>query len=387
MQLFRCRVAGHFILHNSDWFTIHARMTTITGPTGSGKSTLLKALGSLNPPFCHPDPAPFADFPQYVRSGKHTRRVIPAKKTAAIGVFICDDLLRNTLAEIDPVFMKTDRIEVGRRLDSSRWITYVEISASSRWSELAPYLEKMRRIADPTENSLFDEWWQECETIQAAERIKGNLAERANRFFDGLTEHARAKNNQDLLQKVRFIVNREARFKKAREITGNSLPVLFYLHKENLLSSGINVDQPAGKVHEPLENHWQCVDLFFQELLRSNRDLLRKVVEGTIPFKNQEISLHQRWMLSCAVIACYFTEIAGRQPIFLLDEPDAGLGRKEKNELEKMLRHLSESFQVIVCTCDENFLTDSRRRYQLQEKGGEVRVVRLREQNRSPCRG
>lgn len=433
MQLLRCKVAGHFVLQNSDWFTIHAKRTTITGPAGSGKSTLLSALRSINPPFCHPDPAPFTAFPDFVASGHQARRVIPAKKTAAIGVFICDNTLRNTLAAIDPLFMDTDHIEVGRRLDNSRWITYVEIAASSRWSELTPVLKKLREaLPESGDDREVAGLWQEGESREPAERIKEELAARLNALLDRLAERAGWPEARDLLQQARFIVNRADRFKKAREVTSRSLPVFLYLHKDNLLSATIDVDRLAERLRQEGENFQQCPDLFFLKLLGIEPDFLRQAADheisgllrqdgrryeaaarklgerlgaylpGTIPelslsgaggtfmirARNSRgdhapaaISGHQRWMLSCAVSTWYFSERQERQPIFLLDEPDAGLGREEKRELETMLGRLSDSCQVVVCASGEDFLADaSGRRYRLrQEEGGGVFLLQPKE--------
>ena len=422
MQLFRCKVAGHFILQNSDWFTIHEKMTTITAPTGSGKSTLLKALRSINPLFCHPDPAPFAAFPHSAGHGRHIRKVIPAKKTAVIAVFICDNALRHTLTAIDPIFINTDRIEVGRRLDNSRWLTYVEISGSSRWSNLAPELEKLRRkFPASTGDHRLAGMWQKCEMLAPTDRIKGALATELNELLDYLAIRARDEDDHALLQQARFIVNRASRFMKARQATTETLPVFLYLQQDNLLSTAIDVGLVAEKMRQTAESPWRCADLFLLELLGIDQNFLqqdgdeialrlrknallyesagcrlgerlRKYLPGSVrglsltlaggvlslrmdcgPEKNgcpAEISDHWRWMLSCAVSACYLSEVPGRQPIFLLDEPDAApSSRDDKIELEEMLRRLSDSCQVLVCTTKEDFAADSGRRYRLHREG------------------
>ena len=254
MQLIRGRVAGHFILQNSDWFTIHEKSTTITGPAGSGKTTLLKAMRSINPPFCQPDQAPFAAFPHYFSHGHHTRKVIPAKKTAVIAVFICDNALRTTLTAIDPVFIETDRIEVGRKLDNSRWLTYVEIAGSSRWSELAPELEKLRqRYAAATDDPILGPMWQQCERLAPTDRIKGELATHLHGLLDQLASLARDEDDRDLVQQARFIINRDSRFSKARQATSDALPVFVYLQEDELLSATIDIRRIAEKMRQKTE--------------------------------------------------------------------------------------------------------------------------------------
>ena len=85
-------------------------------------------------------------------------------------------------------------------------------------------------------------------------------------------------------------------------------------------------------------------------------------------------------MQSCAVSACYITEVLNQQPIFLLDEPDAApKDRDEKHELEEMLWRLSESCQLVICTAREDFLQDSSHRYRLRQEGEKgFRVARNR---------
>lgn len=423
MQLIRCRVAGHFILQNSDWFTIHEKSTTITGPAGSGKSTLLKAMRSINPPFCQPDQAPFAAFPHYTSHGQHTRKVIPAKKTAVIAVFICDNALRNTLTAIDPVFIETDRIEVGRRLDNSRWLTYVEIAGSSRWSELAPELEKLRqRYATATDDPILGPMWQQRERLAPTDRIKGELANHLHGLLDRLASLARDEDDRALVQQARFIINRDSRCIKARQTTGEALPVFVYLREDELLSATIDIRRIAEKMRQTPESPCPCPDLFLLELLGIDQAFLRQATAREIalhlrdnapryasagrrlgerlrkylPESGRHLSLtpadgvitlhmehgqennldppaisgHWRWMLSCAVSACYIAEAKGRQPLFLLDEPDAApRTREEKNELEAMLRRLSDSCQLVVCTTSGDFLADSGKRYQLRQEG------------------
>lgn len=423
MQLIRCRVAGHFILQNSDWFTVHETRTTITGPAGSGKSTLLKAMRSINPPSCQPIQAPFADFPRYVSSGQYTRRVIPAKKTAVIGVFICDNPLRDKLSAIDPDFMKTDRIEVGRRLDNSQWVTYVEIAASSRWSELAPELAELRRrFPDSADDRVLGPLWRQCETPAATDRIKGPLASRCNELLDQLAARATDEEDRALVRQAGFIVNRDARFAAARQATRQALPVFVYLQEDELLSATIDVGRIAGKMRQEEKSPCSCADLFFLELLGFDQFFLRQASAEQIALRLQEddvrlapagrllgerlrkylpdsgphlsltltagaitlhmgsgqannlgppvIAGHWRWMLSCAVSAWYISEVQGRRPILLLDEPDASLGnREEKIELEAMLRRLSGSCQLVVCPAGEDFLADSGKRYQLRQEG------------------
>lgn len=423
MQFIHCKVTGHFALTNSDWFPIDDKITTIIAPAGRGKSTLLKALHSINPCLCRPDPAPFDDYPRYVQRGGHTRAVDPAKKTAVIAIFICDDPLRELLTAIDPVLVETDRIEVGRRLDGSRWITFVEIAASSSVSELLP---TVNTLCERLPRGDVEPVWQECMNMRGSERIKGRLAGRLNRLLDGLEKAVSRQEERELLLQARTIVNREARFAEARETTGQALPAFIYLDQGDLLSPRLDMafpGGPGGQSPRPGKPPSRCLDMLLLELLRSDiaffrqssgksrkdtapaGDHLREEAgarlcgrlgkylphpgpvlslsfsgntaalslavdgDGTGP---EETAFHWHRMVGWAVATCYFTEKEGKRPVLLLDEPAHGLAADQRIELEAMLRHLSDFCQIIVSSSTENFLAESSSRLRLDDEGNAV---------------
>ena len=73
----------------------------------------------------------------------HTRRINPAKRTIALAVFNATPDLVQELSSIGDWFYETDRIEVGRRFDYSRWINFVELASSTRWSEISSDIEDL----------------------------------------------------------------------------------------------------------------------------------------------------------------------------------------------------------------------------------------------------
>jgi energy-coupling factor transporter ATP-binding protein EcfA2 len=420
MRFMRCKVSGHFVLRNSDWFTVAPECTVIVGAAGTGKTTLLGALRSVNPPACRPATEPFASFPRYVMAGDYTRKVLPRKKTAVIAVFECDGPLREKLGAIDPVYLENERIEVGRRLDNSRWLTFVEIAASSRWGELTGLMAGLRKLfpGKGKENDLAGAW-RICDELQSTDRIKGRLAVRLNMLLDHVDRLAERGEHRRLVQEARFMVNRAERFRRARRTVEAGLPVFLHLKEDCLLPAVIDLLQPAEIMQREKKGCRPCVEWFFLELLgmpraflqqrdpdarlgwgrkdvtdpervseklsrRLQRYLPEHSVSLSVIFAGSELVLkagidgkkivsltdlpkHHLWMLSCAVCVCCLVEVNKRSPVLLLDEPDDGLKEDAKREFEELLDSISKTCQLVICTPDAHFLADCSRRYRLQQ--------------------
>lgn len=421
MRLLRAKVGGHFVLQNSGWFTVHPGCTSIAGPTGSGKSTLLRALRSVNPPDGE-QAAPFADFPRFGEKAGSRRKVLVAQKTAVLAVFVCHDGLRENLASIDPVYRQTDRIEVGRKLDNSRWITFVEIAASGRWSEVEKEILPLRELGGEGEAEELAGFLRENARLRSADRVKGRLAERVNELLDRVAGHAPSEEQRQHLNKARLIVRRAAHYQEAVRRVQESLPVFVFLDRDSLWSGGIDFDASATKAAVQKAGRTSCVDSFLPDLLGlagedrestaarlRGRDpglasafrLLGERLQVYLPDQSlhlapsraddrleilaaanradfmpvAQLAAPRRWMLSCALCACYYREHQGQEVIFLLDEPDSGLAAAEKRELAASLGHLSGSHQLLACTAtDASFPPKSGRRYRLQrgENGSTV---------------
>jgi hypothetical protein len=436
MRLLRAKVGGHFILQNSGWFTIHPGCTSIAAPDGSGKSTLLKALRSVNPPACDSDPAPFAEFPRFVTTAGYRRKILPPKKTAVIAVFVCDDPLREKLAAVDPVYWQTDRIEVGRRLDNFRWITFIEIAASSRWSELYQELVRLGQVfGEGLAKAEISVFLQGNASLQPADRVKGELADGLNDLLDLLAGYASSDQQEHQLQKVRRLANRAVHYQEAVRMVEESLPVFLILDRNNLLTGVMDVGKTVENEDRQQGGRRHCPDLFLLELLgiaqlfsdqagekrimdqlRSQiprlQESCRQLGERLRPYlpdcsfkmmlSSQEgrlevqasigggafislaaLSMPLRWMLSCAVCDSYYSEAEKKEIIFLLDEPDADLSPEEKSVLAPFLLRLGGTHQLLVSSASASaFPSGSGKRYQLRKDESGSTVVELKENNR-----
>jgi len=422
MRLLRGKIAGHFAVKNSDWFTCDRQLTVIVGEEGSGKTTILRALRSICPPPYDASPAPFADYPRYVTKAGYRRKVLAGKKTAAIAVFVCDDALRAELVVIDPVFFETDRIEVGRRLDGSRWLTFVEIAASSRWSELAESMEQLRQAVRGSGAGELEELFSVCDTLQPTDRIEGKSAADLRGLLAAVQKRLAADSElHGVIDRARFLIEREERFIAARRLVRKRLPIMQHLQADGLLHGMIDPAALARGLAAGDDMSGHGVDLFLLDILGVDPDLLRqrgpdaaaellqkslsgqnacaaiaKLVRQWLPHSTLDVTvrlraqcvelqagfddesgsleslpLHLRWLLSCAVVILYCRDILRRNLILLLDEPDAGCAGKESEELFQALHGLSADCQCFMTSARIPAAREGGRGYVLDEGEGE----------------
>ncbi|MEW6429231.1 MAG: hypothetical protein AB1568_14485 [Thermodesulfobacteriota bacterium] len=416
MRLLRARVLGHFAVNNSGWFSCSPELTLIVGAAGAGKSTVLRALRSINPPFFEPEPTPFADYPRMVEQGGRQRRVIASKKTAVVTVFACDEPLRAELARIDPVFLETERIEIGRRLDGSRWLTFVEIASSSRWSEVDADMSRLREALGGAGIAEIDEGFAFCATLLPTDRIKGATAARLDRLLSRLDRVAAAADLRGLIARIRHAVSRAERFGKARRLVLRHLPVMLFLRADSLLQTVLDPQGLRGQ--PPALGEWARPggDLLFLDLLgirpgqaRWNKaaagedhldrlcdrltSLLREwlphrrlrlaarrlqgqvefAVEGNgnPPVPLDRLPAHLRWLITCAVGVLWSEGRRGGPVVFLLDEPDAGCSEAEAGELSAALPALCDTgHQCVLATTRVSAVREGGRGYLLANEDG-----------------
>ena len=434
MRLLRGKVGGHFVIRNSDWFTCDRQLTVITGPEGIGKTTLLRALRSISPPAFDDDAAPFADYPKFFHRGGHLRKVMASKKTAVIAVFVCDEELRAALAKIDPVFYETDRIEVGRRLDATRWITFVEIASSSRWSELSDDMELLRKaVRERNSEAEFAEGFAFNDSLLPTDRIKGKIAERLQQLVVRVGE--RFTDDKELgtvLQRAAFIINRANRFHRAQQLVRIHLPVILHMEGKNLLQGEIDLDgsnpgrqqksgtklaysgdlfllgllgllpaqlqhkKPDARASEESRHHLHLRELCARiaglvrqwlpscdlsiEAEQGERCIALRASQGDGCFLSLEaLPAYLRWLISCAAAVLYYSGIARREILFLLDEPDALCIGDEVEKLFRGLHGLSATCQCVLVSARLTAGSEGGRVYVLEmeneEEGSTLRSV------------
>ena len=223
MRLLQFKLRGLGSLPITDWVTLSGTITLLRCTDRQVGRQILKAVQSLNPPYdCHIE-QPFSNLPREEILPNGSRRVIaPEKRTIVIGIFDTPSFLVKELGEITPPLYETDRVEVGRRLDYSRWINFVEIASSSRWSEVSNDIQKL--IHEYPDESGAENIHELLSEAVPSDRVKGEMAEQLARWLVLLQDrHPGVEVYPELLEKVL----RARRFAAARELLNGQLPRLF----------------------------------------------------------------------------------------------------------------------------------------------------------------
>lgn len=225
MRLIQVKVRCVEGVLDTGWIVPGKETTVFLGPRKSGKTSLLKALQALNPPYDISRVMPFSAHPEMWQQGSYSRRVIPEKKTAVFMVFAARPEQVARLAEIDTGLIETDRIEIGRRLDNSRWTSFVEISASSRWSEIAADMGALRVSCGDLKVNADETFFSH---LQGSDRLQGKTAAECLHWLQHI-EPLLAPEQRERYQQCLYKVHRRERFRRAEAQVAAWLPLTLYL--------------------------------------------------------------------------------------------------------------------------------------------------------------
>jgi hypothetical protein len=117
MILAKLRLRGLGGIPQTGWIEVAAGLNLLEAQNTAQQTALVDALATINPPYKCRDVDPFGDLPRQITRRGRTRRIVPHKRTIAIGVFNSNPDLVQELAKISPVLYETDLIEVGRLID------------------------------------------------------------------------------------------------------------------------------------------------------------------------------------------------------------------------------------------------------------------------------
>lgn len=224
MHLIQFRIRSHPFVHDSGWLTVNKGINLLALESGAESRAILEYLSTLSPVDARQ--LSLLDKGVHLRhkSGAHTRVVVPQKKTAAIGVFSANADLVGAIAPYDDSLYETDRIEVGRRLDKSIWMNFVEIASSARWGDISHLIERvladLRACAPP---DLYTPLYQLTRPLKGSDRIRRGLDEQLLEHLLPLLEFA----PEDLVEQCRPVIElikKYKRFTRAKEIVFHELP-------------------------------------------------------------------------------------------------------------------------------------------------------------------
>lgn len=246
MKIVKFRVVGHPRHKDTEWRPVGHGLTLLDFGNEALAADILLALQSLSPPYDIGAVQPFNAFPQYISTGSTTKKIIPAKKTAAFVVLSNTVPLVMQLAAIDPDLYELDRTELGRRRDLSLWSNFVEIASSSRWSEIRPMVEKLLSTAASRQTGTpLSRCAEYCTALKDTDRIKGEVARKLESRLTALGPHLGSSQHK-LVEQALYCVHRHDRFMVARKTMLQHLPLFLFLSSHHLIQQRFEVAKITG---------------------------------------------------------------------------------------------------------------------------------------------
>ena len=245
MRLLQIKLRGLGSLPVTNWVTLSNNLTLLRFSDPQVGRQVLKAVQSLNPPYDCLSEQPFSDLPtEEVLASGYRRAVMPEKRTIVIGIFDTPSALVKDLGALTPPLYETDRVEIGRRLDYSRWINFVELASSSRWSEVAEDIRKLlHKYPDGSEAHAIERLIAEA---VPSDRIKGAVAEELAAWLTTLEpRQSEIADYPDLFEKI----HRARKFAEARELLALRLPQFIALRSGDVAQvSGVETDKSDAQI-------------------------------------------------------------------------------------------------------------------------------------------
>lgn len=216
------RIRGLGSVIDSAWFKVGDKLTIFSLPRSFDKGGFLEALQSVNPPYSIEEKQPFKSYPRITRQGKYQKRVRPDRRTIALTIFTAQPKLVHKLAEITPHLYAADRVEVGRRMDYSRWINFVEIASSSRWSEVeAEMKDLVFGLSGDDSPSLAEH----INSLEPRDRIKNDVLSAFEEFLCKCVNKENRAEYSVNTEEILFKVRRHRHFVEAKKVVSQLLPV------------------------------------------------------------------------------------------------------------------------------------------------------------------
>lgn len=189
MELIQAKIRCLPGVADTGWFKPGRGLSLLTSESPGLGSVILMGLEALNPLYDIEEADPFREHQRTWLQGNFTRTVITSKKTAVCTIFAADPHAVKQLATLDDSLFETDRIEFGRRLDYTRWVSFVEIPASGRWSEIREEMTALREVL-ASRTLLHDAPSTPFpDNVKNTDRLKGDLSQQCKRWLHSNSRH------------------------------------------------------------------------------------------------------------------------------------------------------------------------------------------------------
>ena len=395
MHLLTFRIVGHPAIPNSQWIHVDRGINVFRNPRTDQSRALLQMLQTINPPYDIRATDPFRDLPRSIAGPGYTRRIIPAKKTAAIAVFAASSELVQGLATIDPLYYATDRVEFGRRRDYSRWTNFVELAGSTRWSEIEPAIADLLSRVGKDGETVAGRLREVIAGLRGADRIRGDIEGELKSRLMALRPFLPEKPLSGLDACIRA-VDRAQHFRAARQLAGEHLPCFFAVNAASTGLIPIPADSPLatagshsplGFLAEALDNGHTGQTAIAHSLERINLSLQAgypqlalhcRLAEGLITLESgkgpyarplPELAPVRRIEALLAAATAIHEDIRGNLPLWLIDVSEMQLDAAEQAQLLQFLYRHGTRWQCLVIP-DSRFLSLCTEKAAATGKGG-----------------
>lgn len=227
MNLIKLKIRGLGTTPETHWLDIGPGLTFFYLPRVPTARAFVNAIQTLNPPYDCRTQKPYSNMLATIKENGYTRVVRSHKRTVALAVFTSTPPLVEQLVACSPLFYETDRIEVGRRLDYSRWINFIELASSTRWSEISEDIMELCTIWGDDSNACVKDSLL-LEQLRPTDRIQDGVMEQLEHLLDGVSGRV-PENRLEHVQKLVDMVRRARHFNAARKIINKRLPFFFII--------------------------------------------------------------------------------------------------------------------------------------------------------------
>ncbi len=353
MKLIQAKLRGTGPLIESNWIQLSNHLNQFHFPLPENGSSFLRALQTLHPPFSCKETDSFAGLPHYEKSGTHKKHIHPAKRTIALGVFGATADLVTELGLLDDNLYETDRIEIGRRLDCSRWLNFVELSSSTRWKEIKESITQLLLPLQQIDAKHYGEAISIISNLQGSDRIVGEIAER---FLFFLKDLKGQPENNVLLAETVTLINRAAHFQTAREVVLKRLPLLIYFNSQ-------------GDIAPPVTGEDQACADEHQELFRHSKKRGVNICSYKNPSEKNKLSVLEKIGSGIRLSRELSSELKRMDPIFLFDAPETNIPSDEHDKLRELIEATAQSQQCFYLSGTKDFFqpADTGKNYRSSE--------------------
>jgi hypothetical protein len=246
MQLLKARLNGVGSLAQSDWFDLSPGLNLLHIPDGRVREAFLRQLAAINPLPAFSCAEAFGDVPATLSERGYPRRLNPSKRTAALAVFAADPSLIVELGKIEAILDGVDRIEVGRRLDGSRWLNFVEIASACRWREIDADVAHLLEVLRQHHPAMRQLGIGITAGIAPSQRIKDNLEKDLAGWLSRVLAENAPVEIRPLAERVFREVTRISRVAVAKRLVEQRLPIFSELSLLPSMTEATGINAPGS---------------------------------------------------------------------------------------------------------------------------------------------